>query len=132
MTMKFLVAYNGSAESKAALDLAARHASLFKAKVYVITSMEGGHSEKPEDIARVTQELKRVRDHLETSGVAHEVHEMARGLSPGEDIVIFAEENSIDQIFVGIEKKSRTRKLLLGSTAQYIILKATCPVTTIK
>ena len=88
--------------------------------------------EEPEDIARVNQELKQVRQKLEDAGVAHEVHEMARGLSPGEDIVIFAKENQIDQIFVGIEKKSRTRKLLLGSTAQYIILKADCPVTTIK
>jgi branched-chain amino acid transport system ATP-binding protein len=100
--------------------------------VFVITSMEGGHSEKPEDIARVNQELKQVRQQLENAGAEHEVHEMARGLSPGEDIVIFAHENNIDQIFVGIEKKSRTRKLLLGSTAQYIILKAACPVTTIK
>ena len=131
-TMKFLVAYNGSTESKAALDLAIKHASIFEAKVFVITSMEGGHSEKPDDIARVNQELKRVRQQLEATGAEHEVQEMARGLSPGEDIVIFAQENSIDQIFVGIEKKSRTRKLLLGSTAQYIILKATCPVTTIK
>ena len=130
--MKFLVAYNGSTESKAALDLAIKHASIFEAKVFVITSMEGGHSEKPDDIARVNQELKRVRQQLEATGAEHEVQEMARGLSPGEDIVIFAQENSIDQIFVGIEKKSRTRKLLLGSTAQYIILKATCPVTTIK
>jgi nucleotide-binding universal stress UspA family protein len=132
LNMKFLVAYNGSAESKAALDLAIKHAALFKAKVFVITSMEGGHSEKPEDIARVNQELDLVRRQLENAGVEHEVQEMARGLSPGEDIVIFAQDNHIDQIFVGIEKKSRTRKLLLGSTAQYIILKAACPVTTIK
>ena len=59
--MKFLVAYNGSTESKAALDLAIKHASIFEAKVFVITSMEGGHSEKPEDITRVNQELERVR-----------------------------------------------------------------------
>jgi nucleotide-binding universal stress UspA family protein len=130
--MNFLVAYNGSTESRAALDLAITHASTFRAKVFVITSMEGGHSEKPEDIARVNKELKRVRQKLRDAGIEHDVQEMARGLSPGEDIVIFARENSVDQIFVGIEKKSRTRKLLLGSTAQYIILKATCPVTTIK
>ncbi|BBO70555.1 hypothetical protein DSCA_44850 [Desulfosarcina alkanivorans] len=130
--MKFLVAYNGSTESKMALDLAIRQASTFSAKVFVITSMEGGHSEKPEDIARVNKELKRVRQQLDAAGVDHEVNEMARGLSPGEDVVIFSRENHIDQIFVGIEKKSRTRKLLLGSTAQYIILKAACPVTTIK
>ena len=130
--MKFLVAYSGSAEAKAALRLAVEHASLFKAKVFVITSMEGGQSEKPADIARVNQELKQVRQLLDDASLDHEVHETARGLTPGEDIVRFAKDNEIDQIYVGIEKRSRTRKLLLGSTAQYIILKATCPVTTIK
>ena len=132
MTMKFLVAYSGSSEARAALRLAIEHASLFKAKVFVITSMEGGQSEKPKDIARVNQELKQVRQQIEDAGLDHEVHETARGLTPGEDIVRFAKENSIDQIYVGIEKKSRTRKLLLGSTAQYIILRATCPVITVK
>jgi len=130
--MKFLVAYNGSPESRAALEQALSLAAVRSAKVIVITSMEGGHSEKPEEIARVNLELKRVEQQLQDAGVDHEVLEMARGLSPGEDIVIFADENEIDQIFVGIEKKSKTRKLLLGSTAQYIILKANCPVTTVK
>jgi nucleotide-binding universal stress UspA family protein len=130
--MKYLVAYNGSSESRAALSLAVTHASIFKAKVFVITSIEGGHSEKPDSIARVNKELSWVRNQLEKTGAEHEVHETVRGLSPGEDIVAFARENGIDHIFVGIEKRSRTRKLFLGSTAQYIILKATCPVTTIK
>lgn len=130
--MTFLVAYNGSKESKAALALAIKQAGVFGAKVVVITSMEGGQSEKPEDIARVSRELEGVERQLQDAGLEHEVHEMARGLSPGEDIVIYAAENRIDQIFVGIEKKSKTRKLLLGSTAQYIILKANCPVTTVK
>ncbi len=132
MAMKFLVAYSGSEESKAALALAVDHAPLFEARVFVITSMEGGHSEKPDHIARVNQALKQVRQQLDDAGLDHEVHEMARGLTPGEDIVRFAKENDIGQIYVGIEKRSRTRKLLLGSTAQYIILKASCPVTTIK
>ena len=132
MDRKFLVAYNGSKPSKAALDLAISHASIFNAKLIVMTSMEGGHSEKPEDIARVNQELNQVRKILAATGIKHEVHETARGMSPGEDVVSFAGAKTIDHIFVGIEKKSRTRKLLLGSTAQYIILKANCPVTTIK
>lgn len=132
MTMKFLVAYSGSSESKAALSLAIENALLFKAKVFVITSMEGGQSEKPEDIARVNQALKQVRRQIDDSGLEHEVQETARGFTPGQDIVRFAKENDIDQVYVGIEKRSRTRKLLLGSTAQYIILKATCPVITTK
>ena len=57
--------------------------------------------------------------------------QLARGLSPGEDIVTFAAENDVDQVYVGIRKKSRTSKLILGSTAQYIILKVKCPVTSV-
>ena len=52
-------------------------------------------------------------------------------MTPGEDMVKYAEENEVDQIFVGIEKKSRTQKLILGSNAQYIILKAPCPVVSV-
>jgi nucleotide-binding universal stress UspA family protein len=53
-------------------------------------------------------------------------------MTPGEDLVRFAVENDIDLIFVGIKKKSKAQKIILGSTAQYIILKAPCPVTTVK
>ena len=35
-------------------------------------------------------------------------------------------------IFLGIRKKSKVQKAILGSTAQHIILKAACPVTTIR
>jgi len=130
--MKFLVAYNGSKQSLAALELARQSATKFDAKLFVITSMEGGPDEKPDDIARVKNALKTVRKELDESGLEYEVDELARGLSPGEDLVEFAEDNEVDHIFVGVEKRSKTRKLLLGSTAQYIILNAPCPVTTVK
>jgi nucleotide-binding universal stress UspA family protein len=108
--MKFLIGYNGSAEARAALSLARDFAKIFNAKVFVMASMEGGAGEKIEDINQAEQ----------------------NGLTPGEDLVKFAEENQIDQIYVGIEKKSKTSKLLLGSTAQYVILKAPCPVIAVK
>jgi nucleotide-binding universal stress UspA family protein len=69
---------------------------------------------------------------MDQDGIRCETEQLVRGLTPGEDLVQFAEENEIDHIFVGIEKKSKTRKMLLGSTAQYIILKAPCPVTSVK
>ena len=130
--MKFLVGYNGSAEAKAALSLARDFAKIFKAKIFVMTSMEGGAGEKVEDITRAEQNLQEAKGFLDEQGIECETHQMARGFTPGEDLVKFAEENQIDQIYVGIEKKSKTSKLLLGSTAQYVILKATCPVITAK
>jgi len=97
-----------------------------------MASMEGGAGEKIEDINRAEENLREAKAFLEEQGVECETHQMVRGLTPGEDLVKFAEENKIDQIYVGIEKKSKTSKLLLGSTAQYVILKAPCPVITAK
>ncbi len=130
--MKFLVAYNGTEESGAALELAKTHAKIFEAKLVVLSSSEGGKGEKLEDINKIKRDLASIREDISKDGIECEVEQLARGLTPGEDIVLYAEENDIDQIYVGIRKKSRTSKLILGSTAQFIILKAKCPVTSVK
>ncbi len=130
--MKFLVGYNGSEESKAALFLARTYAETFGAKVLVVTSMGGGRGEKPEKIGKAEEDLAFARKFLKEKGIDCETHQLARGMAPGEDLVNFAEENAIDQIFIGIEKVSRTQKIIVGSNAQYIILKANCPVVTVR
>jgi len=130
--MKILVAYNGTKESQAALELAKTHAKIFEAKLVVISSSEGGKAEKLEDINKIKSDLESIQKDLSKVGIECEVEQLARGLAPGEDIVLYAAENDIDQIYVGIRKKSRTSKLILGSTAQFIILKARCPVTSAK
>jgi len=130
--MKLLVSYSGTKESEAALELARKHAKIFDARLLVVSSSEGGKGEKPEEINKIKQDLESLQKDISEDGIECEVEQLARGLTPGEDIVLFAEENDIDQIYVGIRKKSRTSKLILGSTAQYIILKAKCPVTSVK
>lgn len=130
--MKILVAYNGSKAAKSALSLARDYAKTHNAMVYVITSMEGGSKEKADEIHKADQDLKFAKEFVEQEEIQCETYQLARGLMPGEDIVSFADENGVDHIFVGIEKKSKTQKLILGSTAQFVILKANCPVTTKK
>ena len=130
--MNILVGYNATYVAKSALELARKHAKAFDAKVYVLISSEGGSKEKIEDVSKARKELESAQAFLEKEGVECEVVQLARGLSPGEDLVRFTKENSIDHLYVGIEKKSKTQKILLGSTAQYVILKANCPVTTVK
>ncbi len=130
--MKILVCYNATDVARSALSLARDHAAAFNGRVLVMTSMEGGAGETMEDIEKVEQSLQDAKAFLEEKGVESETHQLARGLSPGEDLVTFAQDNDIDLMFVGIKKKSKTQKILLGSTAQYIILKAPCPVTTVK
>ena len=130
--MKFLVGYDGTESSQRALTLAAEQAKRAEALIYVVTSMEGGEKESWEEIKKVEEDLEKAKDLLLKEHIQCETIQLARGLSPGEDLVKFAEDNSIDIIFLGIKKKSRTRKILLGSTAQFIILKGPCPVTTTK
>ncbi len=130
--MKICVGFTGSEASRKALELAKNYAELTGAKVHVITSMEGGAGEKPQDVARATENLREVKTFFKGTGIEFEAEQLVLGNSPGEDIVRFAKDNDIGHIFLGIEKLSRLQKLILGSTAQYIILKAPCPVTTVR
>ena len=130
--MKILVGYNGSSESQAALALAGDYAKQQGGHVMVGTSTEGGKGERPEDIAQAEAHLGDVKKRLNSQGVTTEVFQTARGMSPGEDLVRLATEQAVDLIVVGVEKRSRAQKLLLGSTAQYVFLKAPCPVLSTK
>ena len=130
--MKILVAYKDTKESQIALELSKTHARYFDAEILLVSSSEGGKGEDPEEISKMTLKLEEIKTGLSQEGIQCEVTQLARGFSPGEDIVFFAEENDVDLIYVGIQKKSRTSKLLLGSTAQFIILKASCPVISVK
>ena len=130
--MKILVAYNGSEAAKAALSLARDHAKTHDGVVFVITSMEGGSKETANEVLKAERDLEFAKGFIEEEGIECDTYQLARGLSPGEDIVNFADENDIDHIFMGVEKKSKAQKILLGSTAQFVILKANCPVTTKK
>ena len=130
--MKILVGYNGGEVGRLALSLARDYAKTNNAFVYVITSMEGGASEKQSDIIKAEEGLEFAKKFMENSSVQCDVQQSVRGFSPGEDLVKFAEENEIDHIFLGIKKKSKAQKAILGSTSRYIILNAHCPVTTVK
>lgn len=131
MKMVFLVGYNGSTESKAALSLARDHAAIFRAKIVVVASTGGGSKETPEDIERAAENLLFAEQFLAEKEIGCECHQLARGILPGEDLVRYAEDNNVDLIYVGIEIKSRTQKFLIKSNAQYIILNAPCPVVTV-
>ena len=55
-----------------------------------------------------------------------------RGLGPGEELVAFAQKHQAEEIVIGVRKRSKMGKLVFGSTAQYVILNAGCPVVSIK
>ena len=49
-----------------------------------------------------------------------------------EDPIQIAEEKKVDEIIIGLSKRSQIGKLLFGSTARQILLVAPCPVLTVR
>jgi nucleotide-binding universal stress UspA family protein len=130
--MKILVGYDGSNSAKAALKLARKHALAFGATVEVITSMEKGTENEQQAIEDAERGLEWAKSMFSEKQVACKTHLLIRGLAPAEDLVEFAKESNVDEIIVGVKRRSKVGKLLMGSTAQFVILQAPCPVVTVK
>lgn len=130
--MKLLVGYDGSNSAKEALSLAAKHARAFNAAIDIVTSMETGTVEEAGDIQKAKTDLEAAEKSMADQNIPVESHLLIRGMKPGEDLVQFARESSVDGIYIGVKRRSKVGKLLFGSNAQYIILKAPCPVTTVR
>ncbi|MBW2513217.1 MAG: universal stress protein [Deltaproteobacteria bacterium] len=130
--MKILVGYKDSKAAKDIMELAYQHGLAFKADVYIVTSLEQSPTLKKEEIDKAENILENLKKPFKASGIVCETQASVSYKSPGEDLVRFAEENDIDEIIIGIKKRSKVGKLVFGSTAQYVILKAPCPVLAVK
>lgn len=130
--MKIMVGYDGSKDSKTALNLAIAHAKAFTGKVVVVASMNKGTDAETAAIKKMEEDLENVKSQVESQGVTCDTHLLIRGMTPGEDLVDYAQENNIDEIVIGIRRRSKVGKLVFGSNAQFVILHAPCPVTTVK
>ncbi len=130
--MKIMVGLDGSNSSKEALKLAKEHAKTFNATIELVTSMEKGTETQQKEIEQDERDLENEKKLLEKDGISCQTHLLIRGMTPGEDIVEFAEQNEVDEIVIGVRRRSKVGKLVFGSTAQYVILNAHCPVVTVK
>jgi nucleotide-binding universal stress UspA family protein len=131
--MKFMVCYDGTEEAKEALQTAQKHALKWEAKLEVVNSITRLEPLKHADVKKTEDKLEaEVNDLLGGGGPPYEVQLLLTELTSGEQLVKFAEDEKIDQIFLGIQKKSKVGKFIFGSTAQFVILNAPCPVVTIQ
>ncbi|MCG8683459.1 MAG: universal stress protein [Desulfobacterales bacterium] len=128
--MKLLVAYD-SAFADTLLPEAVKLAKAFNAFVYLVRTCPpeaGGR-----DIEELEFKLNEVRrETFKKEGIDSQAHLLIRGMAPGEDLVKYAKEKEVDQIIIGVRKRSTVGKIVFGSTAQYIILEAHCPVLSVK
>lgn len=60
------------------------------------------------------------------------LHDVARGQSPPEDVVQTVDENDAELVVIGIRRRTAVGKLVLGSNATEILMRAPCPVLAVK
>ena len=131
--MNIVVAYRKSSIASKILEAAVGQARVLGATVHLVTSLPGTPAtQHPRELEGSRQALDEAVDVVEKEGIGCEGHLLLQGSSSGEDIVQFARDKDALMIVMGVEKKSKVGKFLLGSTAQYVILHAECPVFTVR
>jgi nucleotide-binding universal stress UspA family protein len=100
--------------------------------VILAYSMVGGPEIPRKEFERAEKELQHQEMILKEEGIPCETLLSVRGMETGEDITRIAAEKKAEEIIIGIQRTSKVGKLLFGSTAQYIILNAPCPVVTVR
>ena len=129
---RIMVGYDGSNAGKEALSAAAKQATAFRARLYIVRSLMGGSENKGEKIRNAEADLDWAESFARDRGVECETHLLVRGLRPGEDLIQFAEDHRIDLIALGVRRRSNVGKAIFGSNARYVIMEAPCPVLTVK
>ena len=130
--MKIVVGYDMTDPAEKALAVGLDYSKKLGAKLILISSLVGGAKEDVEEINAFEKGLRLAEKKAKDNGVKCEKHLLMRGNAPGEDVVSFAKENGVDLIVIGVKKRSKVGKLMFGSTAQFIILEADCPVLAVK
>ena len=130
--MKLLVGYRGTNVGQDLLDLSVKHAKAFGYEVQLVTSLPGGEKTSSKIINEAENNLKEASQFLTNKSIKNTTHLLIRGRTAGEDIVSFAQETDCDEILIGVKSRSKVGKILFGSTAQYVILQAKCPVISVK
>lgn len=128
--MTIVVGYVPNPQGLAAVDAAIVEAERRGEKLVVVNSGVLGDYSGPSFAD--PRDLDALDSQLTEKGIEHDVRQMTRGLAPAEEILSVADEVGADLIVIGVRRRSPLGKLVTGSTAQQVLLDATCPVLAVK
>jgi nucleotide-binding universal stress UspA family protein len=128
--MSVVVGYVPTSEGESALQHAVREARSRGVRLIVVNTSRGDSlvDERYAD----SEQLAALGATLAEQDVDHELVHAIRGKDASEEILDVAHERRADLVVIGLRRRSAVGKLLLGSTAQRVLLGASCPVLAVK
>ncbi len=130
--MRILMGYTrtelGEAVARHAIDEARRRG----AELLILNTRRAGAAGDEDDEARYQEGLEQLTARLAHEGIDHRVLDYSVGDSLAEDLLAAARKNEADLLVIGLRRRSPVGKLVMGSTAQEILLNADCPVLAVK
>jgi len=124
--MSVAVGFVPTEEGRAALDAAINEAALRGTDLRILGPASAENTEHAQ------AELARLLERAEAVGVSTKVRQPTGDVDPGDLIVDVSYEDDVELVVIGVRRRSRVGKLLLGSTAQRVILEAGCAVHAVK
>jgi nucleotide-binding universal stress UspA family protein len=129
--MNIMVAYDIVDPKSKLLEIAGQYAAAFTAGVSIVAALPASGRVRDYWEQKAAPVLAEAKAFIETCGPACETYSLFSPHTPGECLIDFANTHQVDQIIIAIRTKSKFDKLVFGSNAQYIILKASCPVVAV-
>ncbi|MGY1720675.1 MULTISPECIES: universal stress protein [unclassified Blastococcus] len=128
--MTVLVGFVPTPEGRAALDAGIAEAARRGEGVLVLNSARGG---APVSVEVADEDTVRdITERAERAGVALELRQGMRDGEAADEVLRVAREVDASVIVIGLRKRSPVGKLLMGSSAQRILLDADRPVLAVK
>ena len=127
--MTILVAYVARPEGQAALDKGIEIATRRNEALVVVNA---GPGSKDETGVVDGYEGERLAERLTKLPVQAEFKQFVRGRSAVEEIEELVQQLQVSVLVIGLRRRTAVGKLLLGSTAQEILMTVSCPVLCVK
>ena len=127
--MTILVAYVARPEGQAALDKGIEIATRRNEALVVVNA---GPGSKDDPGVVDGYEGERLAERLTKLPVQAEFKQFVRGRSAVEEIEELLQQLQVSVLVIGLRRRTAVGKLLLGSTAQEILMTVSCPVLCVK
>jgi len=127
---RIVVGYIPSPQGIAAFERAKNEAVRRGASLVVVNT--GHHGNYSDPAFATAEDLDAIDAELTSAGIEHDVQQPTAGRDAAEEILRVADEQHATLIVIGLRYRSKVGKLLLGSTAQQVLLEAACPVLAVK